>query len=91
MLDEFRRISQNNPEENNSSYVSLTLREQEVLRLVSQGKTNKEIAQALNVSIHTIKSHMRKILAKLHLEKRQDAAQYARREGLIPPSTKTDS
>lgn len=91
MLEEFRRISHNNPEENNTDYISLTLREQEVLRLVSEGKTNKEIAHTLNVSIHTIKSHMRKILAKLHLEKRQDAAQYARREGLIPPSTKKDS
>ena len=63
----------------------LTAREQDVLELVAQGATNKEIAQDLNVSIHTVKSHMRKILAKLHLEKRQEAVLYAKREGLINP------
>lgn len=91
MLVEFRRISQKNavavPSE---SFVSLTMREQEVLELVAQGATNKEIASTLSVSIHTVKSHIRKILAKLHLEKRQEAALYAKREGLIPSSSKED-
>jgi DNA-binding NarL/FixJ family response regulator len=90
MLKEFQRMGKKGNDNRAENLVSLTIREQEVLKLVSQGKTNKEIAQTLNVSIHTIKSHMRKILAKLHLEKRQEAALYARREGLIPPSTNSD-
>jgi DNA-binding NarL/FixJ family response regulator len=91
MLEEFRRVSKLAVEVPEKDSVSLTAREQQVLSLVAHGQTNKEIAQSLNVSIHTVKSHMRKILAKLHLEKRQEAVLYARREGLIHPSRHTSS
>jgi DNA-binding NarL/FixJ family response regulator len=86
MLEEFRRVGKRptvDPEDKSSA---LTAREQEVLGLVAAGATNKEIAARLNVSIHTVKSHMRKILAKLQLERRHEAASFALREGLIPPS-----
>jgi DNA-binding NarL/FixJ family response regulator len=86
MLEEFRRVSQRSANVPDDIVVTLTSREQEVLCLVSEGATNKEIAQELNVSIHTVKSHMRKILAKLHMDRRQEAVSYAKREGLIPPS-----
>ena len=87
MLQEFRRVSKQTAAHPHSSEDSaaLTAREQEVLALVAGGATNKEIADALTVSVHTVKSHMRKILAKLHLDRRQQAASYALREGLIPP------
>ena len=91
MLEEFRRVSKRAVDIPAENSVSLTMREQEVLGLVAEGKTNKEIATSLNVSIHTVKSHMRKILAKLHLEKRQEAVLYAKREGLIHPHTDTPS
>jgi DNA-binding NarL/FixJ family response regulator len=84
MLQEFRRISQlarQEPQE----VEALTRRELEILRLVAAGDTNNEIAAKLQVSIHTVKTHMRKILAKLHQERRYEAASYALREGLIPP------
>jgi DNA-binding NarL/FixJ family response regulator len=64
---------------------SLTRREQEVLSLVAQRASDQEIAQALTISIHTVKSHMRNILSKLHLSQRHEAALYALREGLIRP------
>ncbi len=83
MLAEFRRISKYAVDTSSTNPVSLTIREQEVLELVAIGLSNKEIAAALNLSIHTVKSHMRKILAKLHLEKRQEAVLYAKREGLF--------
>jgi len=86
MLEEFRRVSQRSANVPEDNVVTLTSREQEVLCLVSEGATNKEIAQELNVSIHTVKSHMRKILAKLHMDRRQEAVSYAKREGLIPTS-----
>jgi len=91
MLEEFRRVSKRAVDLPAENSVSLTMREQEVLGLVAEGKTNKEIAQSLNVSIHTVKSHMRKILAKLQLEKRQEAVLYAKREGLIHPHPDTPS
>ena len=87
MLEEFRRVSQRNTDLPGEETVSLTVREREVLCLVSEGASNKEIAQELHVSIHTVKSHMRKILTKLHMDKRQEAASYAKREGLIPPTS----
>ena len=91
MLEEFRNLSkqtQNNipPEET----VALTQREQEVLGLVAEGATDKEIADKLMLSIHTVKSHMRNVLAKLHLSHRHEAALYALREGLIPPPKKNN-
>jgi DNA-binding NarL/FixJ family response regulator len=86
MLEEFRKISQRSPAFPSEDLASLTIREQEVLTLVAEGKTNKEIAAVLNVSVNTVKSHMRKVLAKLHMEKRQEAALYAKQEGLISSS-----
>jgi DNA-binding NarL/FixJ family response regulator len=63
---------------------TLTRREQQVLSLVAQGATDQGIAAELVISIHTVKSHMRNILSKLHLGHRHEAALYAVREGLIP-------
>jgi DNA-binding NarL/FixJ family response regulator len=84
MLEEFRRISKLSRQEP-QEFEALTRRELEILSLVAAGDTNNEIAAKLQVSIHTVKTHMRKILAKLHQERRYEAASYALREGLIPP------
>jgi DNA-binding NarL/FixJ family response regulator len=91
MLQEFRRVSQQALEHPAGEYSAsesavLTARERDVLSLVAEGATNQEIAETLHVSVHTVKSHMRKILAKLHLDRRHEAASYALREGLISPS-----
>jgi len=85
MLEEFRRLSQQARKLPEEDVPALTRREQEVLSLVAQGASDQEIAQALTISIHTAKSHMRNILSKLHLSRRHEAALYALREGLIPP------
>ena len=58
-------------------------REREVLQLVCQGATNREIAERLIVSEHTIKVHLRNILNKLNLRNRQQVAAYAVQEGLV--------
>lgn len=60
----------------------LTPREEEVLRLVAQGHTNREVAQALDVSETTVKSHMTNILARLHLHNRAQVVAYAHEHGL---------
>jgi DNA-binding NarL/FixJ family response regulator len=83
MLEEFRRLSHQARAVPEDEVATLTRREQEVLGLVAQGATDQEIAAALIISIHTVKSHMRNILSKLHLSHRYEAAQYALREGLI--------
>ena len=61
----------------------LTDREVEVLKLVAQGHTNKEIAERLVVSKGTVGTHISNILNKLHLANRTQAALYALRRGMV--------
>ena len=61
----------------------LTDRELEVLKLVAQGLTNREIADQLYISENTVKNHVRNILEKLHLHSRMEAVVYAVREKLL--------
>ena len=63
--------------------VSLTEREMEVLRLLVQGQSNKEIAQALQIVEDTVKTHIKHILAKLSVQSRTQAVLYAIRLGLV--------
>ena len=63
---------------------NLSPREDEVLRLVAQGATNKEIADSLFISENTVKTHLRNIMDKLHLANRSQAAAYAVKKGLVP-------
>ncbi len=64
---------------------ALTERELVVLRSMATGASNQEIANQLNISIHTVKSHIRNILDKLQLENRTQAANYAMNYGLASP------
>lgn len=61
----------------------LTQRELEVLKLVGEGATNRDIAQQLFISENTVKNHLRNILQKLHFANRVQAAAYAIRQGLV--------
>jgi NarL family two-component system response regulator LiaR len=63
--------------------VGLTERETEVLRLLVQGQSNKEIAQALQIVEDTVKTHVKHILAKLGVQSRTQAVLYAIRLGLV--------
>jgi NarL family two-component system response regulator LiaR len=69
----------------------LTERELEVLRLIAQGMSNKEIASSIFVAEWTVRSHVSNILGKLHVASRTQAALYALRSGLaslddVPPA-----
>jgi len=83
MLEEFRRLSRQIVLEPEDEVADLTHREQEVLSFAAEGATDKEIADALCISQHTVKSHMRNILAKLHVSSRREAARYARHKGML--------
>lgn len=73
-----RRVSQVGPE-------ALTERECQVLRLLAEGLSNGEIAEALTVSEHTVKTHVQNLLHKLGLRSRVHAAIYAFESGLRGP------
>jgi len=61
----------------------LTEREREVLQLIAEGKSTKQIASHLNVSTKTIESHRRQVMGKLNIRNIADLTKYALREGLI--------
>lgn len=60
----------------------LTMRELDVLRLIEEGLANKEIAIALSIELPTVKNHVHRILEKLNVHRRTQAAAWARRYGL---------
>jgi len=62
---------------------TLTNREREMLQLLAEGKTTKEIASGLHVSIKTVETHRRNIMSKLNSHSVADLIKYALREGLI--------
>lgn len=82
ILKEFTHPSSASSQESQVVEV-LTSRETEILQLVVEGLTNKEIASALVISENTVKIHLRNILEKLHLQNRIQAAVYAVRQGLV--------
>ena len=61
--------------------VRMTRREREVIELIGEGLSNKEIAQRLNIAAHTVKSHVRNVMEKLALHTRLQIAAFARRDG----------
>ncbi|HWQ23196.1 MAG TPA: response regulator transcription factor [Gaiellaceae bacterium] len=85
ILDEFVRLGRQEPPEEGRRH-DLTAREREVLQLVAEGATNREIAASLQLSEHTVHFHVKNILAKLHLRNRAQAVAYAIRTGLVTPA-----
>ena len=63
----------------------LTPREDEVLKLIAEGSSSKEIAEALTISLKTVERHRSNILAKLGMRDRTELTRYAIRAGLIEP------
>jgi len=64
-------------------FTDLTSREMEVLKLIANGLSNKEITEHLVISLHTVKGHVSNILSKLHLADRTQAAAYAWKKGVV--------
>lgn len=81
LIDEFKQMSR--PERETGPALRLTERELDVLRLVAQGHSNKEIAARLFISENTVKNHVRNMLEKLQLHSRMEAVMYAVRENLL--------
>ncbi len=81
LIDEFKQMSR--PERESGPALRLTERELDVLRLVAQGLSNKDIAARLFISENTVKNHVRNMLEKLQLHSRMEAVMYAVRENLL--------
>ena len=83
LLAEFSNLSKKAEARQAVPTPQLTSRELEVLKLVAQGMSNKEIAAELYISENTVKNHVRNILEKLHLHSRMEAVVYAVREKIL--------
>lgn len=81
LVEDFMR--QLREREVDDSYDLLTSREREILQLLAEGKTNKEIATVLNLSPHTVETHRGNILQKLNLHSVPELILYAVRKGVI--------
>ena len=69
------------------AYDSLTPREREILKLIAEGKTSKEIAENLFISLKTVLGHRTKLMEKLDLRNRTDLIKYAMRKGILSLDT----
>ena len=83
LLTEFNSLARRAEEKQQVPAPRLTERELQVLKLVAQGGSNREIAEQLFISENTVKNHVRNILEKLHLHSRMEAVVYAVREKLL--------
>jgi two-component system, NarL family, response regulator NreC len=81
LLDDYVRKLQRTGGE--SSYDLLTPREREVLQLIAEGKSNKEVADILNLSVYTVETHRANLMEKLKLRGVPELILYAVRKGII--------
>jgi len=82
VLDEFGRLRAGEPPATeDEGYRALTAREREVLRLIADGRANKEIATALGIGERTVKTHISNIFTKLEITDRTQAALYVHERG----------
>ncbi len=82
VFDEFQRLARGQREQSCPA-AKLSDREREVLVCVADGMTNREIAEKLFMSVHTVKLHIQRIFRKLDIPNRTEAAVFAVREGLV--------
>lgn len=81
LLDDYiRKLKRSGAED---AYDLLTPREREVLQLVAEGKSNKEVANLLNLSVYTVETHRSNIMQKLNLKGVPELTLYAVRKGII--------
>jgi two-component system response regulator NreC len=81
LLEDYMRKLQRTGGEN--SYDLLTSREKEILQLVAEGKSNKDVADMLSLSVHTVETHRGNLMEKLKLKGVPELILYAVRKGII--------
>ena len=83
MLDDF--VQRGHSAQADLSPVGVTSREREIIQLVAEGRSNKEAAATLGISVKTIEAHRANIMRKLHLRSVSDLVRYAIRNKIVEP------
>jgi len=83
VLDEYLRRSDAAPDDR--PHAAVTAREREIIQLLAEGKSNKEVAAELNLSPKTVEAHRANVMRKLHLRSLSDLVRYAIRNNIVQP------
>jgi two-component system response regulator NreC len=83
LLNDYLRRASTSAGDERESYDGLTPREREVLKLIAEGYSNRDIAERLVISVNTVEVHRTRLMRKLDLHKRAELVKYAIRSGLI--------
>ncbi len=81
LIEDYRRQVEKEP------YDSLTEREREIFRLIAEGRTSREIADTLFITLKTVLNHRAKVMLKLDIHNRSELIKYAIRKGLVTIDT----
>ncbi len=83
VLDDYRRRGE--ADEDGAGHTTVTAREREIIQLLAEGKSNKEAASALGISVKTVEAHRASVMRKLRLRSVSDLVRYAVRNKIIQP------
>jgi DNA-binding NarL/FixJ family response regulator len=83
VLDDY--LDRRDTHEDSGGHVAVTPREREVIQLIAEGRSSKEVASTLGVSLKTIEAHRANIMRKLRLRSVSDLVRYAIRNGMVQP------
>ncbi len=83
VLDDYLRRGDEEPDD--AAAIAVTARERQIIQLVAEGKSNKQAASVLGISVKTIEAHRSSIMKKLHLRSVSDLVRYAVRNKIVEP------
>lgn len=83
LVKKYLDAKQSTPGNNSSQEISLSRREEQIIRMISNGRNNKEIAESLNISIRTIEAHRMNILRKFQVNSIEEAVEYCKSAGML--------
>ncbi|MGO4291631.1 response regulator [Chitinophaga sp. RAB17] len=83
LVKKYLDAKQSTPGNGSTQEISLSRREEQIIRMISNGRNNKDIAESLNISIRTIEAHRMNILRKFQVNSIEEAVEYCKSAGML--------
>jgi DNA-binding NarL/FixJ family response regulator len=83
LVKKYLDAKQSTPGNSSTQEISLSRREEQIIRMISNGRNNKDIAESLNISIRTIEAHRMNILRKFQVNSIEEAVEYCKSAGML--------